>query len=330
MEMKRFIKKITIGAGIFGASVVFVVLPISFLIPYDKDYYLRAFFIKERMVKEHDNPTVFLLGGSNVAFGYNCKEMEEGFGMPVVNLGLHAGFGLKFIVDHAVPHLKEGDILILSPEYGTFFQGGYFGGEALADLFYLSKGKILEYLNVKQMKVIVKETTISVVKRVVKYIVGDVRVGGGVRKGDDPYRFSEFDEYGDFVGHRGKSSSGDYPHVKPFTRPVDRDVVEYVCGMIEELRGREVKVCLLPPAFAETSYGNVREDLVGLFDAFEERGVPFEAGAEEMVFPDSLFFDTHYHLNGEGIQWRTRKTIELLEGRLGDQRRGCGGSEKRM
>ena len=42
---------------------------------------------------------IILAGGSNLAFGIDSKQLEETLGMPVVNLGLHAGLGLHFILE---------------------------------------------------------------------------------------------------------------------------------------------------------------------------------------------------------------------------------------
>jgi hypothetical protein len=219
MEMKRFFKKISVGIALFVAPLIFVILPVAFLFPSGEDNYLQAFFVKEKMLTEHTEPTIFLLGGSNVAFGYDSKQIEDTFHIPVVNLGLHAGLGLKFILDHTTPHLRRGDILVFSPEYSFFFEGGDSGGEALVELFYLNKGRILDYLDMGQINVIVKGTIFCGVKKIGKYVINHKNV---------PYVLSGFNSYGDVAKHR-EMPSVPYPHARPFRKPLDKKSFSYFC-----------------------------------------------------------------------------------------------------
>ncbi|MDR3129344.1 MAG: hypothetical protein LBU03_03765 [Tannerellaceae bacterium] len=251
--MRCFLKKVGIGIALFVGTLIFLVVPMSFLIPYEEDDYLQAFFVKEKMLTEHTVPTIFLLGGSNVAFGYDSKQIEDSFQRPVVNLGLHAGFGMRFIMDHTMHHLREGDILLLSPEYRSFFfQGGNSGGEALVELFYLTKGRILEYLDIDQIKVIVKGTIPCVAKKIGKYVIHYIKY----KPAGGPYALSGFNSYGDVVKHRGMLSVP-YPHKRPSKKPLDENFLNYFCQTIGELRQRGVTVFLFPPVLARTSYEDI-------------------------------------------------------------------------
>ncbi|MDR3129345.1 MAG: hypothetical protein LBU03_03770 [Tannerellaceae bacterium] len=61
-----------------------------------------------------------------------------------------------------------------------------------------------------------------------------------------------------------------------------------------------------------TSYENIKDELFPLCQTLKVRNIPFVVPVEEFAFADTLFFDTHYHLNDRGIRIRTQKTIDIL------------------
>ena len=74
---------------------------------------------KERLLKEAPSPRLVLVGGSGLAFGIDSPTLEQALGgrYSVVNMGLHAGLGLDFMLNEALDGLREGDVVVLSPEY---------------------------------------------------------------------------------------------------------------------------------------------------------------------------------------------------------------------
>jgi hypothetical protein len=61
-----------------------------------------------------------LLGGSNVAFGFDSELIKKSLGRPVVNMGLHGGLGLRYSLNESQPYIRKGDIVIVAPEYAQF------------------------------------------------------------------------------------------------------------------------------------------------------------------------------------------------------------------
>lgn len=116
--MRKFFYNLIVFVLVF----IGVILILAFVLPYNKNGYMREQEVKMAMLSVPDRkPAVVLLGGSNVAFGYDSEMLSDSLGMPVVNAGLHASIGLKYIIDDCFPRLRRGDILVLSPEYGHFF-----------------------------------------------------------------------------------------------------------------------------------------------------------------------------------------------------------------
>ncbi len=69
-------------------------------------------------------PKIVFIGGSNVRFGLDAKAMTRDLNMPVINYGLHASLGLDVITDRALQCVKDGDIVVFSPELSHFRKNG--------------------------------------------------------------------------------------------------------------------------------------------------------------------------------------------------------------
>jgi len=97
----------------------------------NSDDYLYAMIKKHRAAEESASPKIVFIGGSNLPFGLNSERISDETKMPVVDMGLHAGLGLKFMLEEAKPYIRKGDIVILVPEYQQFFGENYYGEETL-------------------------------------------------------------------------------------------------------------------------------------------------------------------------------------------------------
>ena len=82
--------------------------------------YVAAQIDKIELLKTTSSPRLIFIGGSNLAFGLDSVKVSHHFGMPVVNMGLDAGFGLKYILNSTKPFLKKNDIVVVAAEYELF------------------------------------------------------------------------------------------------------------------------------------------------------------------------------------------------------------------
>ena len=94
--MKRFLTKVLL-------LIIAVLIALSlalFLIPNKRipDNSLFASIDKHQRLSSIQESKVVLVGGSNLPFGIKSPLIEEALGMPVVNMGLHAGLGMNFIL----------------------------------------------------------------------------------------------------------------------------------------------------------------------------------------------------------------------------------------
>src|SRR5438105_4157685 len=117
---------------IIKSSLFFLILLLSFFLiglsekpiaaPSD---FMAAIIDKHKQIDIIKSPKIILGGGSNLAFGIDSKKLETAFNMPVINMGLHAGLGLTFILNELKYSIKKNDIVFLSIEYGLGKEGKY-------------------------------------------------------------------------------------------------------------------------------------------------------------------------------------------------------------
>ncbi len=120
----------------FGILLVTLIINVVFFQWYRKnnlDSYLAGVFEKRDLMHETASPKVILVGGSNVAFGFNSSIVSEGIGLPVVNAGLQGGLGLRFTINEVKPFINSSDIVLISPEYESLFKC-LNGGEVLSQM----------------------------------------------------------------------------------------------------------------------------------------------------------------------------------------------------
>ena len=89
------------------AGAVWEIMP-----QYDTSYN-AALHDKIDRIETIEEPKIVLIGNSNVAFGFDSEMIEEAFGMPVVNMGLHGAFGNAFHEEMSKLNVREGDIYVV-------------------------------------------------------------------------------------------------------------------------------------------------------------------------------------------------------------------------
>ena len=85
---------------------------------------------KSARLKSIDGSKIVLIGDSNVSFGFQSELIEQAYGIPVVNMGLHGGLGNAFHEEMAKINVHEGDIYVIC--HHTFADNGKIDDTELA------------------------------------------------------------------------------------------------------------------------------------------------------------------------------------------------------
>lgn len=127
--------KRTITAIILSVLLLLVmpatVLTLCIFLPsqYDETYYGELAEMHERL-SNTEGPKILMIGGSSIAFGLDVEMMEDFYkDYTVCPFGLYGAIGTKAMLELALDHISQGDIVIISPEISEQTMSLYFSAQ---------------------------------------------------------------------------------------------------------------------------------------------------------------------------------------------------------
>lgn len=304
--MKRFLVKVLVALLL----VMAVLVGSLFLIPNKKipDNSLFASIDKHHRLSSLDSPKVILVGGSNWPFGVKSQMIEEAMGMPVVDMGLHAGLGMNFILSEVEKDIHPGDWVVVSLEYHHFLSKSMFNGEdVLVALLFDVNRSCLQYVKSKQWLALLPNMCLYASKKIINITPKTEDAF------EDLFTRESFNEYGDEVAHYGLAST-----IHSGEKPVLGDVVcaKSIQRLVEfrdfvESKGASFVLVACP--YPEQQYRLDEKAIASVKEEVSAAGLSFSIAPEDCVFPDSLMFNSFFHLSGSGAALRTEKLINVLK-----------------
>lgn len=230
--------------------------------------------------------------------------------MPVINMGMHGGLGKASYMEVSA-NIREGDIVLLMPEYLIFWSDDALEGNdlILAQWMEYDLGR-LRFVSPDRYPTIL--LTIAQVKstRLAAYLYQGEDLGRGT------YLNSSFNSHGDFIGHLNleaptKTLPQDSYIKSDFFLPEGFDFLE---DFNLDAKAKGVMVFLEFPASRDLNCRVTKVDkFERLYKALEEHTtIPVLTSPDEVCFPNSYFFDTIYHLNASGRRAMTERLIKDL------------------
>jgi hypothetical protein len=274
---------------------------------------MSAIIDKVNTLKNTPSPRIVFIGGSNIALGLNSERIQEALRMPVVNMGLHAATGLKFLTDIVRPYIGPGDIIVVIPEYSQFYQNYYFGREQLLNVYHLYHK---EPLSPEQGLVILKYGSMALRKKLYSRL-------DRASAADKIYNRQAFNHLGDVISHLTVADAVDHSQDKSetFNKTVkfkyekginDRALIA-LADFFQYVSAQKAKPAFIFPCLKETLYEQSYPTQLTVYDKLKSFGIITYSTPEDYLFPDSYFFDTEYHLNAFGTKVRTEKVIAELK-----------------
>jgi hypothetical protein len=282
--------------------------------------YLAAVLEKDRLIRNTPSPKVILVGGSNLAFGIDSKLMQDSLGLRVVNMGLYAKLGLRYMLAQVKPYIRAGDIVVVVPEYDQFY-GKFSEGDNTLNtaLLYAPRDRIPDFVKSYSVVDVVLRPRVENARR--SFLTGLADLFGVKNKYFPPdtnpvYNRHSFNEFGDAISHLGKKPENpDSIFVKPHPPPSDfsRKALEELNDIGDVSRERGAHPYFLFPSYLDRAYAINVGSIAGLREKLErEMRIPILGTAQEFVYPGKWFFDTRYHLNELGRDVRTMEMVTLL------------------
>lgn len=275
---------------------------------FDNDY-LAGVNIKEKLLTQVSSHRLILVGGSNMAFGINSGELYQAFGRPTINLSIHAGLGLNYMLSQIESSLKEGDIIILSPEYFLGLDGDYRLMLETEKYFFNAK-KYFDHSMLKMISAHLNETRDKLKNLIFDPKSHDVNYWFDV---NEIYNRNSFNEYGDVVSHLGKR--------KPIITNEEGllqyhkwEGIQRINLFYAKCMQKGCKAFFVFPCLPLSEY-NLNRKAIRLYekDIYTELKMPVLGTVNDFLFQDSLFYDSIYHLDSNGREQRTLRLVKLMQ-----------------
>jgi len=306
--MKDFIKDISLFSALLCA--VFVIgLAVPDMSSVQNMHY--SMLDKEKALRETKGPRLILVGGSNITYGIDSARIQDDLRINTLNTGIHAGYGLKFMLDYVRPYIKPGDVVVLAPEYEYFFNDFYLGGGQTLLYAIGAVPDNFRYLTLSQI--------LSLAEFVPGYAVGKLKTlffpgqtTGELFSDRALYERRAFNKYGDLTVHWDKPRLG-FSSESLKGEKVDAAALRTLKDFQSYIERNGAGLYIAYPCLNMGSFA-LSESRIRLVEReLMKYGFKTLSGPERYVFTDDLFFNFRYHLNKKGVDIRTGYLIEDLK-----------------
>lgn len=298
--MSRLVQKLFLLALLAVVSITAVVAATSF----HSDHYMAAAQDKYDLLHATKPPRMILVGGSNLAFSVDSEKIETRFGVPVINMGLHAGVGLKFMLNQIQPVLNQGDIVIIFPEYEQFYSLPLNGrpGEL---------GAVAKFCNSCISALVPQEQYPIVIQGIFYNIEPDLL--SLLAPVNDVYSRHGFNRWGDMTAHLNQKDRGDLSNrIVPVEIVAPNPAVEFLNEFYTS--NADVRMYVMFPAIPADEYENQKKEFSALQGFLADTlKIPVLGTPQDFLYPRKFFFDTVYHMTALGREKRTERIVELLQ-----------------
>jgi len=308
--MKQRTKAILLIITVILPLLILSVIAVFIVPPQYKNTFLAELSEKYTRLKSIDEPKIILVGGSNLAFGLDSRDLEKETGLPVVNFGLYASLGTKAMMDLSKSSIHKGDIVVLCPELDAQTLSLYYNGETMWQALDCNYSMLLDVGFANYGKLLGSFPAFAS-EKFKFYRSGKTPNPKGV------YQKSSFNKYGDIVYKRKYNNmmlEYDPTHMITLTPSiVDEKFVAYVNQYASLVRRHGAKIYFsFPPMDKAALEKNTTDKTILSFYQYlgEKLNVEIISNINGYLLDSGYFYDTNFHLNDTGVKVRTSLLAE--------------------
>lgn len=309
--MKYLNDFIVVICKFIGLFTLVLVLFFFMITPQYKNEYTGSFVDKFERIQNINGPKIVLIGNSNVCYGFRSELIEQELGYEVVNLGLGVGLPPEIFEKIAIDYISEGDILVECP---TDFYIGHsiFDVNSAINTWCVIENNLSlwKYVPIKWWPYMIKAFP-TYMKRCIERYDSEIGMNENVALGS---KF--FSEYGDCLYCEEDQRTMDIldnEGVFAYSE-VDKEFVDNMTKvrMKVEKKGGKFVIAGYPIIYKGTPPEPSKYDKFNN-EMREKLGEIVISDYSDYVYPNTLFYDSHLHLNTEGAILRTNQLIEDLK-----------------
>lgn len=264
-------------------------------------------------------PCLLLVGGSATTFGMSAEEIQKQTGYPTLNMAVHAGLGVQYLMHWTRKVAKPGDTVLLVIEYQIYEPHS---GEGYVDYALARDPEFFRGLSLWDK---INMATQVPFKRIQKGF-SIKRKPEPTPRPHPPYTdgASFISDFGDETGNAKADTPKDSPNRDINVPQLETDPITSSGGeAFDEIRDfvvwakkNNIRVlATFPNVIHRPGYdGPVAGQTIATLKKFYDSiGVPVIGTGRDTMMPYADFFDTMYHLNREAAVERTDRFIPLLK-----------------
>lgn len=272
----------------------------------ESNEYMAVLTDKHHRINAISGRKIILAGGSNLVFGMDSQKIEEEFTTPVVNLGLHAKLGLRFILNELKDVAKQDDIIILSIEHDMTIEGNLELQKMTSfyNPFAYSYYKESDHTWVEQFISSLDDKHL-IFKKTISDIIDKV-------KNDPVYTRDGLNKYGDGVHHLDLPSSSVLGS-KSILKDTRDAEIKVLNDFYDFARSKEITVLFSYGAYEISEYKKNKAALKKVHQKMKQSlKIEMITDLQDFVYPTSYFYDSVYHLNKKGRTIHTQNLIKKI------------------
>lgn len=314
------LKKVLISILIIALCLLLIpiiLICFAFALPaqYDMSFY-GGMKIKTDRLNSVEGKKIVIIGGSSVAFGVRSDLMEQELGINVVNFGLYANLGTKYMLDVAKDSINEGDIVIIAPEQNSQSLSTYYNGEAV---WYSADG------NFGLLNKVPWSDKDELFNSFLKFVSGKFGYWQSGKKPcpDGVYNVNSFNEYGDIEYERKYNIMTDgYDAGTPIsfnTDIISKDFISYLNEYNKDLTKKGASVYFAFSPMNSRAVSDNSETILNYTKMLEENlQCELLGNPETRIMDYEWFYDSNFHLNDSGSIVYTKLLVQDIKAVLGD------------
>lgn len=316
----RFATEVALIACISVVACIGVVL-----VSIDPSSYAASYSYKAERLAHLPEPRLIVIGGSGVAIGTDSERLRLYTGRNVVNMGLYASLGLRFMMTTVDPYVRKGDVILIIPEHEVLQSAPYGSGYLLLETLAENPSYVRYVLTYHSLTTVAHNFGGWVqlrAKSIRKRMTARLTAGHEPSLAERLYSLDNFNAYGDVdsrvAGDAHVTTQDILASDVGRIGALNDATLAFLSERIGALESRGVRVYVawaplsrtlydLDPTLAHARY----ERLVATIGAEHVIGTP-----EQFIFPDEQFLDGATHLVHTGKVEMTSRLASLLAERM--------------
>lgn len=266
--------------------------------------------IKSSIANSLKTPKLVIVSGSNALLGISCKMIDQASGVPCLNGGTNGGIDLHYLLARSRTWIKSGDLVLLPLEY-EYYLATDTPNSVFIDYVFSRDPKYLLSVNLLTQLRLIWGLSFE---RLFLGIKGKLQPPQAIQSG---YQSKTINEYGDDTSYdKTQQTKAELIPIAIDRKFQQGYATSNILSFVNWCQQNNVQLIVTWPNtlwFDIYQQPSKQEFFQSLENFYKVNRVPVLGKPKDFMYEPSLFSDTVYHMNEQGVRQRTMQIINLLK-----------------